>query len=545
MNLFQRISPEYALHAALTRGGMQVVRERMLQILLLAELVVAACLLMLAAFNPGGAALILLTVGTLYLLVILLWRELAYSLRVGSFLAGLLGFAAASWLHYATPAIALLCLAAVPPLAALLFRFRAAIVSALLAAAAAAAVSAIPIPGLSVSLSGVEWLPATLAALLLSCVTAAAVSGMLHGLADRLAKREQETARLEHTCAGLENQERERSEAISHRLAQVRTAAEISSAISRWTDSSTLYNEVVNLIQQRFQLYYAGIFLVDQQLRYAVLAAGSGEPGRIMLEQHHRLQIASSSMIGWCIANRKARVALDVGSDAVRFNNPYLPRTRSELALPIISHTAVLGALTVQSAQPSAFDEDDILVLQGIADGLAAAIENARLVSELQRNLDELRGVNRAYTQQAWSDVAAEQGPLMYAYETPDATEAEHYPVEVPVKLRDQVIANLTLDTSQPELSPEDRAFVLALADQIALALENARLVHKTGQRADFEQTLNELNMRFSNALDIDSILKTAVETLGRLPSVTEVSVELVAPADGAHLPGNGREAGR
>lgn len=116
-------------------------------------------------------------------------------------------------------------------------------------------------------------------------------------------------------------------------------------------------------------------------------------------------------MIGWCIANHQARIALDVGDEAVRFNNPYLPNTRSELALPILSRATVVGALTVQSALAKAFDQNDIIVLQGIADGLAAAIENTHLVAELQQNLDELRSLNRDYLNQAWSEVIDEKGP--------------------------------------------------------------------------------------------------------------------------------------
>jgi GAF domain-containing protein len=169
-------------------------------------------------------------------------------------------------------------------------------------------------------------------------------------------------------------------------------------------------------------------------------------------------------------------------------------------------------------------------VLQGIADGLASAIENTRLVSELKQNLDELRGMNRTYLHQAWSEVTAESGPLSYAYQSGFPVGPKSYTIEIPIMLRDQVIAKLNLETDEPKLTPEQEEYLDALTTQTALALENARLVQKTERRADQEQTLNDLSTRFSNALDIDSILKTAVEALGRLPSVAEVSVELVPP---------------
>ncbi len=94
-------------------------------------------------------------------------------------------------------------------------------------------------------------------------------------------------------------------------------------------------------------------------------------------------------MVGWCVANRRARIALDVGEDAVRFNNPLLPKTRSELALPLISRGQVLGALTIQSEQEAAFSDEDIETFQTMADQLANAIQNARLYDQLEQELEE------------------------------------------------------------------------------------------------------------------------------------------------------------
>jgi ABC-type sugar transport system substrate-binding protein/putative methionine-R-sulfoxide reductase with GAF domain len=182
----------------------------------------------------------------------------------------------------------------------------------------------------------------------------------------------------------------------SYRAQQLHTAAEVSRAVTSVLDPDTLLKEVVTLIGERFGFYYAGIFLLDEQEEYAVLRAGLGEPGRIMLERGHKLAVGGESMVGWTAANKRARIALDVGKEAIRFDNPLLPETRSEMALPLQIGGRLVGVLDVQSVRPSAFSEEDIAVLQTMADQLAAAIENARLFGEAQREAHQSRALYEA-----------------------------------------------------------------------------------------------------------------------------------------------------
>jgi len=172
---------------------------------------------------------------------------------------------------------------------------------------------------------------------------------------------------------------------LERRAMQLQTAAEVSRAANSILAMDELLPQVVNLVRERFDLYYAGLFLVDETDQWAVLRAGTGEPGRKMLETGHKLEVGGASMIGWCIANQKARIVLDVGKEATHFSNPLLPLTRSEMALPLISRDHVIGAMTIQSDQPAAFTQEDINVLQSMADQTANAIENARLFEESQR----------------------------------------------------------------------------------------------------------------------------------------------------------------
>ena len=172
-----------------------------------------------------------------------------------------------------------------------------------------------------------------------------------------------------------------------HRSESLQTAADVSQAASSILNIEELIKTSVNLIRDQFDFYYVGLFLVEDN--WAVLKAGTGEAGKIQLSKNHRLAVGGESMIGWSIANRTARIALDVGEEAVRFRNPVLPDTHSEMALPLVSRDKVLGALTVQSTQRLAFSNEDITLLQTMTDQLANAITNADLFTQTQTALAE------------------------------------------------------------------------------------------------------------------------------------------------------------
>lgn len=181
---------------------------------------------------------------------------------------------------------------------------------------------------------------------------------------------------------------------MTKRTVQLQTAADVARAATSILDINELLPMVVELIRDHFEYYYVGMFLIEETNEWAVLRAATGETGRKMIELGHRLKLEDSSMIGWCITHRQARIALDVGEDAVRFANPRLPLTRSEIALPLITHGEVIGAMTIQSEKPSAFSAVDITTLQAMADLVANALENARLFTERVRLNRELETQN-------------------------------------------------------------------------------------------------------------------------------------------------------
>ena len=332
----------------------------------------------------------------------------------------------------------------------------------------------------------------------------------------------------------LQNQMQEQKTILERRVAQLQTAAEITRSISNISDPQVLIRQVTDSIKERFNLYYVGVFLVDSMKEFAVLQYGTGEAGRKMLANHHRLAVGGYSMIGWTTQTRKPRIALDIGSEAVHFDNPLLPETRSELALPIATTTTLYGAMTIQAAQPGFFDENDILVLQSIADNLAIALENNSSFENTQKALEEIRVLNKAFVQQAWGEAISVHGNLMAEYENPDlqSAGAEIKTVKVPIYVRDEVIGEINLELAEEEINQDELEFLQSVTAQTSSALENARLIDETQRAASKEQKLNDLSVQFSRALTIEDILKTAVIEFGKLPSVSEASISLLPPEE-------------
>jgi signal transduction histidine kinase/DNA-binding NarL/FixJ family response regulator len=167
-----------------------------------------------------------------------------------------------------------------------------------------------------------------------------------------------------------------------HRLLE--TAARVGQMITSILDLDDLLRHTVNIICAEFAFYYSGIFLISDDGKWAVLRAGYSDAGRRMALEHYRLPVDDKSMIGRAILDQQPQVALDAAGEESRFKNPFLPDTRSEMALPLIVDSVSLGALTVQSNQLSAFSEDDITSLQVMAEQVAIAINNAQLMKKLE-----------------------------------------------------------------------------------------------------------------------------------------------------------------
>ncbi len=382
--------------------------------------------------------------------------------------------------------------------------------------------SAAPQEMATLSIYPKSWFTTGLTLVSLSVVFTISLGNLFRRMAEALNTADTLRAELGRDRERLEQQTR----TLQRRVAQIRTASALQQVVNTILDPDELLNEAVNLIRERFDLYYVGAFLLDERGEYAVLRAGTGEAGRRMLAEGHRLAVGETSMIGWCVMHRKARIALDVGEEAVRFANPHLPLTRSELALPLISRGEVLGALTVQSTQERAFDEEDLLVLQGLADTLATALQNARLFQATQDALEEARALHRQYLAEAWRAVPLEQLEAEDVASAVQGDGEEVHRLRVPLEVRGQTLGEVVLESAQP-WDEHRRALAEAIAAQTALSLENARLVEESLHRARAERLVGEFTAQVRQTLDMDQLLQVAARELRRALDLSQVEVRL------------------
>jgi|GEM_PF-197285 len=399
------------------------------------------------------------------------------------------------------------------------------------------------------------------------------------------------TNELRQTLEGLEHRVAERtadltraSEQMQRRANQLQAVAEAARAIASIQNPEELLQTVTRIVSERFNFYHVGIFMLDKTQEYAVLQAANSEGGQRMLARGHRLK-KGQGIVGYVVAHGEPRIALDVGADAVFFDNPDLPYTRSEMALPLRVGNRVIGALDVQSIQQSAFAEEDLPVLSTLADQISIAIENARLFSETRNALSELQALHAQYLQEAWSQASELTRHLGYEYqsgkirpldappppelwqiaqiseptvlvtppeETPAQPQTPRTSLLAPIMVRGQVIGLFNL--SDPEegqaWGEEEISFIRTVADQVGLALENARLLEQTQRRAEREHLVTEITSKLRASNNPQTILQTAVDELRQALRArhAQIILEPVLPEDASPLPqadgGNGRPAG-
>jgi GAF domain-containing protein len=355
-------------------------------------------------------------------------------------------------------------------------------------------------------------------------------------------------AQLSDLISTLEQRVADRTRDLEQRSAYLAAAAEVGRAAASILDMEALIQQVVDLIKNRFDLYYVGLFLVDEVGEWAGLRAGTGEAGRVMLARGHRINLGEG-MIGWSIANAEARVALDVGEDAVRFVNPDLPDTRSEAALPLRSRGRVLGALTVQSSEEAAFDQDTIVVLQTMADQVAVALDNADLFTQGQAALEAERRAYGELSREAWAQMVRTRPDLGYlcnpqgihavesqlrpemvqASQAGQTVQADGPTVAIPIKVRDHVagVVRLRKPDDTGEWTAEEVALMETLTDQLGVALESARLYQDTQRRAARERLTSQVTARMREVLDMETVLKTAVQEVRQALGLPEVVIRL------------------
>lgn len=400
------------------------------------------------------------------------------------------------------------------------------------------------------------WLINSVVMLSLSTMIVSALGVLTVGLNQFLRGQKKLTEELGQERYLLERRVQERTTELEKRASQQQAASQIARTISSQPSLETLLTVAVQQVQQRFGYYHCGIFLNDERNEYAVLRAATGEAGRKMLEAGHKLRIGEEGIVGNVISRGEPRIAVDVGADATHFRNPYLPETHSEIALPLRSEDQVIGALDVQSRQELAFTKEDLDMLQTIADQLAAAIARINLVESLRTKITELETRFAIVTRQTWqtflrqtrrptafrfsptlhtltpgegassqeAQLALQRGHAITATRTDETT---HTTIAIPIKSRDQVLGVLDVQLETANVLPDTQKILETATARLGVALENARLLEELQSRAEREHLVSDISSKIRSTSQVDQILQTAAEQLGRALGVSQVIVQL------------------
>ncbi len=372
-------------------------------------------------------------------------------------------------------------------------------------------------------------------------------------------KSNQELKEINQT---LENRVELRTRELSDANKQMReqaTRLQIISEISQEISSnieqqlSVLLERTVRIISERLDYYHVSIFLLDENREYAVLRAANSQGGQRMLSRRHQLKVGGTGIVGYVSQGGRPRIALDTGSDAVFFGNPDLPKTRSEMALPLKYGSQVIGVLDLQSTMPSAFKEEDANLIGTLANQIAIAINNV-LDNEQSRFDDPYRTVKLS------RKMGSEQRRSGFSYNsdgTISTSEAATDPImekalasgeiiqvqlsknappilAVPVKFRDQVIGIIHIEATEADRKwTEDEITVVhSISDRAAFALENARLLEQTRRRAEQEETIAHITSQIGSSTNFSHILQTTIEELGRTLGATRTFIQLETSPD-------------
>lgn len=368
-------------------------------------------------------------------------------------------------------------------------------------------------------------------------------------------KRYQEELRLKNEISelnkDLEMRVVERTQDVERRSRYIEAAAEIGRAATSIYKLDELLPKVVELVSQKFDFYHAGIFILDDQNEYAVMQAASSEGGIRMLARNHRLKVGEQGIVGFVTSTGQARIALDVGQDAVHFNTPELPNTRSEMALPLYYGGRIFGALDVQSTEPNAFSNQDISALNVLADQISMAINNAMLFEDLQISLEAERRAYQKISRDAWQGIMAQSDAWGFKFTNnrilpTDSTWPQEMlkaleensivnsntgkpSLNLPIQIADEAIGVIRVSKAQdqPEWNDDEVELLQVLAERLSQALESARLFQATQIQAAQEQLTSEISNQLRQSLDIDTVLKTAAKQFGEAFDAKEVVIRM------------------
>lgn len=325
-------------------------------------------------------------------------------------------------------------------------------------------------------------------------------------------------------------------DALHRREREVNLTIQVAQEIASAQDLHDLYQRVVTQIQEQFGYYYTQLLRYDETMDVLGLVVGYGDAGRQMLEMNHSMPMGVG-LIGRAAKLKRSILQSDVTQDPNWQSNPLLPKTRSELAVPIRLRDQVLGVLDVQSDKNEGIQQNDQLLLEGLCGQIAIAIESTTLRQEMEGRLRELSLLQRQLSREGWNrykqtektgyrfDLFGLQklNGLPKEATSQNGNKAEENgpkSIQKPLKIRGELIGSFGVeDDLERPLTQEERDIIDAVAEELAEALEAARLFEQT-QMALSEQerlaseleTVAKVSTAASTILEVDELLQSVVD---------------------------------
>jgi signal transduction histidine kinase len=298
------------------------------------------------------------------------------------------------------------------------------------------------------------------------------------------------------------------AERVEERTHDLELAAQIGRTLTeKLDDLAGMLKSAVEIIRGQFGLYYTQVYLTDPSGKQLALRAGTGNVGEELLKRGHHLAINSGSLNGRAAADRKAVIVANTALSKTFLPNPLLPKTRSEMAIPLVVGTRVIGVLDMQSEIPDALNEDNLPALEALAGQLAVAIQNAGLFAEAQEARRDLEAQARPETVSGWQDfLDGVNRPDRVGYTYDQHATARIYDfgmgassacASIPITITGASVGSIQVVQENRVLTKHEQEVLEATAARLGQHLDGLRLLAQAERyRAEAQQAVRQLTSR-------------------------------------------------
>lgn len=401
-----------------------------------------------------------------------------------------------------------------------------------------------------------NWITGIAVYVLMTALCLYALFSIMRGLQAGLGEQKKLTADLENERRNLEDNIQQRTAELQKRAADMEITSQFSQAIGQLNRVDAILAAGLRCFEETMGYGEQVAYLLDERQKLMVAQTWLGENSRQLTSEYPTVSTAASGTFASLALKGQARLLRNRGDDAVYFRGP-VSQMNSAVVLPLVATGTVTGYMVLFSAAYREIGVEDLALYQNIAGQTASGVERARLIALMEKSVEELKTSTRQATQHTWRTyLKASRRKTSYRFnrdgiqsgvqqekeavealkigkivvtplETNEAGAPAMVALAAPIILRGQPLGVINLRMTGSSIPTDMMHMIEAVTKRLALALENARLVEEVQQRAEREAAVGVISSRVRSSNDIDGILKTAAQEIGRSLGVSEVVVQL------------------